>query len=42
MRYEVVGIPPAPKFFWVHPKEGTVWVRKSLKGDRGLVYTVCH
>ena len=40
LRYEVLGISPAPLFFRVNPTAGTVFTRDDLRKDRGLTYTV--
>ncbi len=40
LRYEVLGISPAPLYFRVNPTAGTVFTQDDLKKDRGLSYTV--
>ena len=40
LRYEVLGISPAPLFFRVNPTAGTVFTKDDLRKDRGLTYTV--
>ncbi len=42
LRYEVLGISPAPLYFRVHPGAGTVFTRDDLRKDRALSYTVSN
>ena len=40
MRYEIVGMVPAPYFFQVDPLSGDVSVKASLTNDKAFEYTV--